>query len=227
MPPLHQDPTRPSGSRDAAEPSRPTGRRSRRTGVAAVLAVAALALGACGGGDSSTPTSGSSAPVATDGGNPPMATAVSIGQVAGTVHKPYRQRFHRAADHLGAEVGKAVDAWFDGGFLGVSYPTTSFPDAFTSFTAQAAQDATKQKELMTMGRLGRRIDGVTTMKRVVVLDVLAPRGRAAGVTARVFLRFRTTGDVTRTVTVTGRLFLTQGAGRAWQVFGFDVAKGTT
>ena len=50
---------------------------------------------------------------------------------------------------------------------------------------------------MTTGPLGSRIDGVTTMKRDVVLDVLAPRGKAAGVTARVFLRFRTTGDVTQ------------------------------
>jgi hypothetical protein len=156
-----------------------------------------------------------------------MASAVRIAHVAGTVHKPYRQRFHRQADGLSAEVGKAVDAWFDGGFVGVSYPTTSFPDAFTSFTAAARQDATRQKELMTVGRLGSRIDGVTTLKRVVALDVLAPRGKAAGVTARVFLRFRTTGDVTKTVTVTGRLFLTEGQGRAWQVFGYDVAKGAT
>ena len=216
MPPLHQHHSRPPGRATA-----------RRTGVATVLAVAAIVLGGCGGDDSSTPTSGSSTPGATDGGNPPMATAVSIGQVAGTAHKPDRQRFHRASDHLGAEVGRAVDAWFDGGFVGVSYPTTSFPDAFTSFTAQAAQDAAQEKDLMTAGRLGGRIDGVTTMKRVVVLDVLAPRGKAAGVTARVFLRFRTTGDVTKTVTVTGRLFLTQSAGGAWQVFGYDVAKGTT
>ena len=221
MPPLHQHPSRASGGTVGPAPRR----RARRTGAAAIVAVAALAVGGCGGGDSSTPTSGSSAPGATDGGNPPMASAVRIAHVAGTVHKPYRQRFHHQADGLSAEVGRAVDAWFDGGFVGVSYPTTSFPDAFTSFTAQARQDATEQKELMTVGRLGSRIDGVTTLKRVVALDVLAPRGKAAGVTARVFLRFRTTGDVTKTVTVTGRLFLTQGPGRAWQVFGYDVAKG--
>jgi hypothetical protein len=154
-----------------------------------------------------------------------MATAVTIGQVAGTVQRPNRQRFHARAARLSADVGKAVDAWFDGGFVGVSYPTTSFPDAFSTFTAQARSDAMWQKDLMTAGRLGGRIDGVTTLKRRVTLDVLAPRGKAAGVTARFVLSFRTTGDVTKKVTLTGRLFLTQSSGSAWRIFGYDVARG--
>ena len=54
----------------------------------------------------------------------------------------------------------------------------------------------------------------------------SPRGKAAGVTARFVLRFRTTGDVTKQVTVSGRLFLTRSAGGAWQIFGYDVAKGS-
>ena len=62
---------------------------------------------------------------------------------------------------------------------------------------------------MTTGKLGAHIDGVTTLKRTVTLDVLAPKGKAAGVTARFVLRFRTSGDVTKKVTVSGRLFLTQ------------------
>jgi len=154
-----------------------------------------------------------------------MATVVSIGEVAGTVHQPNRQRFRREIPHLRADVGKAVDAWFDGGFVGVDYPTTTFPDAFSTFTAQAKGDAQKQQNLLTTGQLGGHIDGVTTVKRAVTLDVLAPRGKAAGVTARIVLRFRTTGDVTKTVTVTGRLFLTQSPGGAWRIFGYDVAKG--
>ena len=32
--------------------------------------------------------------------------------------------------------------------------------------------------------------------------------------------------MTRTVTVSGRLFLTQSTGGAWQIFGYDVAKGS-
>jgi hypothetical protein len=122
-------------------------------------------------------------------------------------------------------VGKAVDSWFDGAFVGVDYPATSFPDAFAAFTAQAKSDATRQQNLMTAGRLGAHIDGVTTLQRRVTLDVLAPRGKAAGVTARFLLRFRTTGDVRKKVTVTGRLFLTRSAGGAWRIFGYDVARG--
>ncbi len=189
-----------------------------------MAAAVVLTLAACGGNDSSTPSAGGSP--SASAANPPMATVVTIGQVAGTVHKPNRQRFERHASHLRAEVGKAVDAWFDGAFVGVDYPTTDFPAAFTSFTPQAKADATKQKSLMTTGKLGAHIEGVTTLKRSVALDVLAPRGAAAGVTARFVLRFRTSGDVTRTVTVSGRLFLTQGAGGTWQVFGYDVAKGS-
>jgi hypothetical protein len=188
-----------------------------------VAAAVALTLAGCGGSDSSTPAAASPS---ASGANPPMATVVTIGQVAGAVHKPNRQRFKQHASHLRADVGKAVDAWFDGAFVGVDYPTTDFPAAFTSFTAQAKADATRQKALMTTGKLGAHIDGVTTLKRSVALDVLAPRGKAAGVTARFVLRFRTSGDVTRAVTVSGRLFLTQSAGGAWQVFGYDVAKGS-
>ena len=56
---------------------------------------------------------------------------VTIDQVAGTARKPYHQRFHARAHHLTQQVGQAVDAWFDGAFVGVHYPTASYPDAFT------------------------------------------------------------------------------------------------
>ena len=66
---------------------------------------------------------------------------------------------------------------------------------------------------------------MTTLQRKVSLDVLAPEGKPAGVTARVVLRFATSGQSQKTVTVTGRLFLTRTTGGAWRIFGFDVAKG--
>ncbi len=186
-----------------------------------MAAGAVLALSGCGGSDSSTP---SAAPT-TGSSSPEVATVVSIDKVAGTGKASYHQTFHAHAKALSHDVGHAVDAWFDGGFLAVGYPTSDYPDAFTTFTAQAKQDAMGQKALMTTGPLGDRIDGVTTLKRSVSLDVLAPRGRPAGVTARFVLRFATTGQVTKKVTVTGRLFLTQVAGGAWRIFGYDVAKG--
>jgi hypothetical protein len=107
----------------------------------------------------------------------------------------------------------------------VDYPASSYPDAFDTFTPQARHDAKQQQDLMTTGPLGSHIDGVTTQQRKVSLDVLAPKGRPAGVTARVVLRFQTTGNAEKKVTVTGRLFLSQVGSGAWRIFGFDVAKG--
>jgi hypothetical protein len=197
-----------------------------RSSAAALVAVLALS-GCSSSSDSSSPSAGpSSGASATFGGNPPMATAVTIGHVAGAYRKPNRRQFHRHAQHLRKEVGAAVDAWFDGGFVGVSYPRDAFPSAFRTFTSGARHDAERQKSLLTLWAWRHRIDGVVPIKREVALDVLAPHGRPAGVTARVRLRFRTTGDLTRKVTVTGRLFLTQDSRHRWRVFGFDVAKGS-
>jgi hypothetical protein len=222
--PLHQRPsTAPGRLRTHGSLTHPDRRTVRRTGAAALAAVVVLTLGGCGGGggDDSTPAA---APSSSGTAAPAVPTVVSIGTVAGTGRASYRQAFHAHATSFTRDVGQAADGWFDGGFLGVDYPTGSYPDAFTTFTAQARQDAERQKQLMTTGSLGGRIDGVTTLKRSVTLDVLAPKGHAAGVTARFVLRFATTGQTTKKVTVTGRLFLTK-VGNAWRIFGFDVAKG--
>ena len=89
----------------------------------------------------------------------------------------------------------------------------------------AWHDAIRQKGLMTNWPLRRRIDSVATTKRQVTLDVLAPHGRPAGMTARFTLRFRTSGHARKRVTVTGRLFLTRNAHGLWRIFGYDVSKG--
>lgn len=154
-----------------------------------------------------------------------MATTVVLGKVAGNVHQPNRRIFAHHRTRLEKRVRHAVDAWYDGAFVGVAYPRAGFPDAFSSFTAAARKDAQHQKRLMTNWKWRRHIDGVTTTKRTVTLDVLAPHGRPAGVTARVHLSFRTSGHVQKKVTVTGRLFLSRDPHGAWRVFGFDVAKG--
>jgi hypothetical protein len=119
-----------------------------------------------------------------------------------------------------------VDGWFDRGFLAVGYPTDAFPHAFDTFTAQAAADAQRQKRLMTNWKWRHDIDGVATTQRKVTLDVLAPKGRPKGVTARVKLRFTTTGDKKKKVTVTGRLFLARNHKGKWRIFGYDVSKGS-
>lgn len=155
-----------------------------------------------------------------------MATKVTIGKVAGIGRKnTYRKRFRPSVRPLEKRVGRAVDAWFDGAYVGVGYPRSSFSDAFASFTPAAAADAQAQKRLMTNWTLRNKISGVDVTARRVYLDVLAPGGVIAGATARVRLAFTTSGRTDEKVTVTGRLFLTRNSHGAWRVFGFDIAKG--
>jgi hypothetical protein len=203
---------------------RTSGRR-RAPAVAALLTAVALVAGGCSSSDSSSPAATPGGSGTATGDAPPMATKVVLGTVAGNVHQPYRQRFAAARPGLEKSVGQAVDAWLDGGFVGVSYPRDSFATAFTSFTPDARKDAEHDRDLMTLWGYRHQIDGVTTTHRKVVVDVLAPRGKPAGATARIDLRFTTTGEVKKPIEVSGRLFLTPTADGSWRIFGYDVAKG--
>jgi hypothetical protein len=189
-----------------------------------VLLVVALVAAGCGGSDSSSPA-GVPTPSATSGGNPPMATTVKLGRVVGDLKKKYHRRFKAHEKGLRTHVRQAVDSWLDGGFVGVGYPRSDFPTAFRGFTPGAKKDAQAQQKLMTNWKWRQRIDGVATTKRTVSLDVLAPHGRAAGVTAHVVLKFTTSGHAHKKVTVTGRMFLTKDAHGTWRIFGYDVSKG--
>jgi hypothetical protein len=199
-------------------------RSARSTALAAVAAAAlSTSLAGCGGGSSSPSAGHSGTPDA--GGAQPVASTVDLGSVAGNVQPANRKVFKKHRKQVLDEVGKAVDSWIDGGFVGVSYPRDDFGSAFDSFTKPAAADAQRQRALMTNWDLRSKIDGVAVKKREVTVDVLAPHGRPAGATARVTLVFTTTGDVERRVAVHGRLFLTPDDHGTWQVFGYDVAKG--
>jgi hypothetical protein len=193
----------------------------------ALVTVVLLGTAGCSGSSSSsassTPSGGSNA--SGDGGPAAVQTTVHLGKVSGIAKKKARKKFQKATPALEKRVGKAVDAWFDGAYVGLTYPTDSFPDAFRSFTTQAAADARKQQKLMTNAALGPDISGATVVKRKVTLDVLAPGGAIAATTARVKLVFKTTGDKQKKVTVRGSLFLTRDPHGTWRIFGFDVAKG--
>jgi hypothetical protein len=194
-----------------------------RGAAAAALATLALVASGCSGSDSSTPSAGSSSTATTAA--QPVAAEVSLGKVAGTIKKKNWKAFmddHR--ETMLKQVGDAVASWVDGGFVGVDYPTDSFDSAFSSFTPEAKRDATRQQSLMTNWDLRNEIDGVEVQKDTVTVDVMAPKGRPAGATARVRLVFTTTGDTQQRVTVRGRLFLTPGHGE-WRIFGYDVSKG--
>ena len=76
---------------------------------------------------------------------------------------------------------------------------------------------------MTSHRLGERIDTLTPVRRRVVVDILATKETARGVTARTTLDYRTSGEVERQVRVSARLFMLYREG--WKIFGYDVLQG--
>jgi hypothetical protein len=198
----------------------------RRAAAAALLAAAGLAVAGCSGSDSSSSSPAAAASSSTKPSEAPaMATKVTIGNVAGVLRRPFRKTFAQHRPILSKQVGAAVDRWLDGGFVGVDYPRPDFPTAFASFTPAAKSQARHQRRLLTNWKWRHDIDGVTTKQRSVALDVLAPHGRPAGVTARVRLVFTTKGDVHKRVTVAGRLFLAPDHRHHWRIFGYDVAKG--
>lgn len=120
-------------------------------------------------------------------------------------------------------VGRVVDGWIDAAYLGGDYPRRDFRRAFPGFTAGARRLALADRSLLTNQDIGRRIDGVRPVRRVVDVDVLAAHGHAMGATARVRLGFRTTGAIARRYLVRARLALSHTDG--WQVFGYDVSSG--
>lgn len=147
-----------------------------------------------------------------------MPTHVRVAHVQGKLPKPARKRVTQ-------RVGKVVDAWFEAAYLGGDYPqgAATFKHAFPAFTPQAAAMARKRLGIMTNATIAKRIDAVQPVTRLVALDVLAVKGHAVGVTARVKLVFRTAGKLASRQIVRGQLDLTPFKGK-WRVFAFDVTK---
>jgi hypothetical protein len=188
--------------------------------------VLALAAGGCSSSsDSSSPGAAPTSGGSDAGGAQPVASTLVLGRVAGTVHQPNKRIFKKHRKQTLVKIGRAVDTWIDGGFVGVDYPRSDFSSAFQAFTTPAQHDAKRQRALLTNWKLRTKIDGVTVEKRHVTVDVLAPHGHPAGATARVQLVFRTTGDTRKLVVVHGRLFLNPTDHGTWQIFGYDVARG--
>ena len=77
---------------------------------------------------------------------------------------------------------------------------------------------------MSNEAVGDEVDAVTATRRVVRVDVLAPKGKAAGATAHVNLVIELAGKVERTDQIRGRVVLTR-AKSGWRVFGFDIERG--
>ncbi len=147
----------------------------------------------------------------------PLETMATLGKVTGQLPKGKRSKVRQ-------QVARAVDAWFDAAYVGGDYPRNDFAASWPGFTAGAKVDAKADKADMSNQDIGAQIDAVEATTRKVTVDVLAVKGHAAGATARVVLKFRTDGEVTRKVEVRGRLFLTP-TPDGWRIFGYDVTKG--
>ena len=187
-----------------------------RAALLVVPTVLVLVLGIAGcSGDDEDP--GGDGEQSASGANTGIATRVEVGEVAGRLGKgPARQ--------VAADVAEVVDRWLDAAYVTGDYPRSKFGDAFPGFTEDAATLAARHRGLMSNQAVGDEVDGVTATRRVVRVDLLAPKGKAAGATAHVNLVIELTGDVERTDQIRGRVVLTP-AGRGWQVFGFDVERG--
>jgi hypothetical protein len=194
------------------------------TRAGALLLLLALTAGGCRDADDRTAapapsTSESSSPAAK-----PVRTRTTLGTVTGRLARKDRLRVVAAA-------GDAVDSWFDAAYVGKPRPRVgnafagfTVGNAFAGFTPGLRAEAHADRALLTNQALARQVDTVTATRRQVRVDVLAVRGRAAGVTARFVLDLTTTGKVERTIAVRGRLLLTP-TGHGWKVFGYDVSRG--
>ncbi|WP_193604657.1 hypothetical protein [Nocardioides dongkuii] len=194
-----------------------TTRRWSRASAAAALVLALVASACSGddGDDDEEPGAPASPPAAAAG----VETTATIGRVSGSRLPGPRKKQVRD------QVTKILDPWIDAAYVGGTWPRSDFDDAFRGFTPGARRDARADLDLMSNADIGERVDSVTATRRRLRLDVLAVAGRAVGVTARVHLAFRTTGEVERRESVRGRLFLTRGED-GWRVFGYDLSAGT-
>lgn len=124
------------------------------------------------------------------------------------------------------QVGRAVSAYFNEAFLEGAYPRRNFSAAFGSFSRGAAQQARRDRRLLTNVSVGGQVESVHPRQKVARLDVLMPNKVAAGVTARVrlvFLQERSQGQDQK-VTLSGRLLLTRKKSGGWHIFGYDIAR---
>lgn len=192
-----------------------------RVAAATVAAICLATMSACSGDETpgrsapSTP-SASTSPVTEPAVAAPLTTEAEVKKVVGKLKTGGRGQLVR-------QITPVVDQWWEAAYLGGTWPRTAFGDAFPGFTQGATKEARRDKELLSNADIGATTTAVTATKRDVRLDVIAPSGRVAGVTARIALDFDTTGDQPHQVSVRGRVFLTRKEG-TWRIFGYDVRK---
>lgn len=182
--------------------------------TAAAAFVIGLSAAACSGGDKD---SEDASPDGDGRGQvSEQAPLVALpGKVSGTLAPAKRKQ-------VASTIGTVVDRWFQAAYLGGDYPRTTFPKAFPGFTPGLSKQAAGDKALMSNAGIGDKIDGVEARKRLVLVDLLAPKGKVAGATVRFKLWFDTTGSFQRRTVVKGTLSVARTPKGGYQIFGYDV-----
>ena len=206
------------------------GRRpsERRTAVSLFCVLLVATTAACTGDEAAPETAPSTgAPTAPETATetaapetpPPPPARVRVTRVSGKLKE-------KDQEVLADNVRKVVMAYFDDAFLGGDYPRDSFGDAFDTFSTGAARQADGDRDLLTNRVLGPTTQAIEVRRRTAYLSVLAPYKVAAGVTAKVQLRFVTDqgDDPAKLVNVKGRLLLTRKKSGGWQIFGYYLAR---
>ena len=188
-------------------------RRARRSATRwAALSVLLIGAVGCTGDDDDTPASQDPGSSASDSAEEePIHTTVE--GVSGRLDRARR-------GDVKAGVNEAVDAWFEGAFLG-DFPRADYAAAFAGFTEGARKDAMEHLDLLSNREIEDRIDSAEAGNRRVRLEVLAPKGEPQGVTAHFVLDYFTKGELEDHRRVRGSLYLTPQEGE-WRIFGYDV-----
>ncbi|MCX6400110.1 MAG: hypothetical protein NTX33_09290 [Propionibacteriales bacterium] len=185
----------------------------RTTRLVGALLALVLALTGCSGGDDDPADKGGPAG---DSAADAIATDARIVKVSGRLDAA-------AEEKVLTDVTEVMDRWIDGAYAG-DYPRTDFDAAFEDFTKDAKALALTQTAILSNAEDGAELTGVELTQRLVRIDVLAPKGKVAGVTVRFRLALALAGAAERTDLVSGRLMLTP-TKAGWKVFGFDVRRG--
>lgn len=191
--------------------------RARSTQVGAAVAGLALLISSLSGCSEDEPAPVPSEEPQTEVATPaPVTTSTKVVNVAGRLPKQRR-------DAVGEEVTAVVDAWFDDAFVTGEFPRAIGDEAWSGFTRAAAAKARKDRDLTSVAAVSEQVEKVTAVRRVVRNDVVAHKGRPHGVTARVYQKYETAGDVSGTFVVKGRLMLTR-VKSEWKIFGYDLTQ---
>lgn len=204
--------------------------RRLRAVTGALVAASVLCASAGCTGDGGDPTGAASSPLpsrSVESGATlaakPVPMQVSVAKVVGSrLGREKRQRVEK-------QLTRVLGRYFDEAYLEGDYPRSDFSDALEAFSAGAARRARADRDLLTNATVGPRVEAVVPRRKQVKLDVLAPRRRVVGLTARVRLVFveeHAEGSDQR-VKVKGRLLMSRARSGKWKVFGYDVSRAAT